>query len=81
MRIKEQELVFVEFFDHSNGDEGILRTMLSGWIVENHVKYIKVNTWKVVDAEPETIEANMECYNILKSAIIRIKPLTIKKPN
>jgi hypothetical protein len=74
-KFKVGDCYAIEFDDHAIG-MGVIKIAVVGWFVEEDAKSLRFSYWVPMVSDKETREANMECFCILKSTILKKKKIS-----
>lgn len=70
--MKYGELVEIEFWDHTEGEEGIAFTLAVGFVIKNTDDYIQLLGWDYPESPYEDVIDDVTRYCICKDNIKRV---------
>lgn len=76
-RLRKGKAYSIKFYDHSVGDQGVL-VHIVGWFLEEDKVFASFTTWLIIENDDqETVEANYERVNVIKSSIKSCKLMNL----
>jgi hypothetical protein len=75
LKFKKKSLYLIAFIDYAINGDGVIKCCVCGWVWAEDETSVTLTTWLPISDDGDLVNANVELVHIVKSTILRAKPL------